>query len=452
MADSKSKSITSKLRFAFISVIMIAVTACVLWLFCFVKIDDRYYSIFTTDTYTVTDSSFKDYSVFNRFLFLKTLDVSQLDLTLSDYDYISSQVNDKVKILWNVPVGCDKVMSDSASLTITDRTGIVDTSFFHYLTDLKTLNINSIEVSPLLKYIIDSARNASPDVTVNCKTSVYGVEFDTTTELLDLNTVKMTDLTDLDIVLSTFPNIKSAEICSCPLENEVIAALRDKYPEKKVVWSIRIPRNVIRTDVQVFSTLSPNKKKEVNSKNAYPLFKYCTELRALDLGHNSLTDISEIANLKHLHTLILADNFITDISPLRELKDLNYVEFQYNKIEDATPLSELPLMEDIKLCHNFRVKNITSITKCKNLKKFFFASCGVRGYQIQEIKQNVPEDCKLSYIEKFSTISFWRKGDKNAAIRQAFANWRTVKEFPDWQNPVYWDKDVYSYWQESSNA
>ena len=51
MADSKSKSITSKLRFAFISVIMIAVTACVLWLFCFVKIDYWYYAIFTTEYY-----------------------------------------------------------------------------------------------------------------------------------------------------------------------------------------------------------------------------------------------------------------------------------------------------------------------------------------------------------------------------------------------------------------
>ena len=235
--------------------------------------------------------------------------------------------------------------------------------------------------------IIEGARECFPDIKINCKTSVYGVEFSSDTEMLDLNAIDITDLSDLDLTISLFPNLKSVEICSCRLDNEVIAALNDKYPDTKVVWLLKIERYSIRTDVQVFSTLSPTAKKLIFDKTALPIFKYCTDLRALDIGHNGISDLRPLTNLKKLHTLILADNYLTDISPLTELNELNYVEFQVNQIKDISPLSELPLMSDVKIDRNDGLKNITSLTKCKNLKKLFCSQCRVSNAEIAELKQ-----------------------------------------------------------------
>ena len=445
MKAKKHKSLSSKMKIALVSTIIIAAAAFIGRFYFFVEVNDKLYSIFT-QSFTFTDSDkIKDYSVFNRFKSLKSLDFSSTDFTQADYDYIASQVKGNVKILWNVPVGNDLVPSDTESITITDKTAVVDCSFYKYFTDLKEVNVSSMEVSPQLQSIIEGARECFPDIKINCKTSVYGVEFSSDTEMLDLNAIDITDLSDLDLTISLFPNLKSVEICSCRLDNEVIAALNDKYPDTKVVWLLKIERYSIRTDVQVFSTLSPTAKKLIFDKTALPIFKYCTDLRALDIGHNGISDLRPLTNLKKLHTLILADNYLTDISPLTELKELNYVEFQVNQIKDISPLSELPLMSDVKIDRNDGLKNITSLTKCKNLKKLFCSQCRVSNAEIAELKQNLPEDCMLRYTKKYSDISYWRTDEKNANIREAFANWQNVKEFPDWQTIVYWDRDVYDF-------
>ena len=57
------------------------------------------------------------------------------------------------------------------------------------------------------------------------------------------------------------------------------------------------------------------------------VLKYCTDLQALDLGHQRITDLSVIGNyLKDLRILILADNKVSDVSPLANLKHLHYLQ------------------------------------------------------------------------------------------------------------------------------
>lgn len=183
---------------------------------------------------------------------------------------------------------------------------------------------------------------------------------------------------------------------------------------------------------------------DFTSEVASPIFKYCTELRALDLGHNNLTDISEITNLKHLHTLILADNAISDISPLAELKDLNYIELQANKIKDAAPLGELPLLEDLYIVKNSKIQNIVSVGKCTKIHKLYISSCGITGNEIWELKKVIPKDCEFRYGQHY----YWRGDEKNTYIRRAFSNWKKVKEFPEWKNIVFSDTDLYAFMQK----
>ncbi len=410
----------------------------------YVDVNGELYPI-GTETFTVNDvSSIKDYSVFNRFPSMRSIDFTGAEMTLSDYDYVAGQLDDRIQILWNVPVGSGYCASTVESLSFDEKTDIVDFTFLKYLPNLKEVSVSGISVSPRLKSILDPVR-ALPQVMLRCSTSVYDVPFDTDTELLDLNALKLTDLSDLDLAISLFPNLKSVEICSCRLSNETIAALNDKYPDTRVVWLLRIKKYSIRTDAQVFSTLIDGKKL-ITDKLAEPIFKYCTELRALDMGHNTLHDLKPIVNLKKLHTLILADNCLSDLSPLKELTNLRYVEIQWNWITNVEPLSELPLLTDLKLDRNGKIKNITLLLKCKNLEKLFISECGISDADIRTLKANLPNNCHLSYKKEISDIGFWRMNNKkNANIRKAFFNWQKVKEFPDWQTIIYWERDAYDF-------
>ncbi len=388
----------------------------------------------TTTELTLTDKM-EDYSVLTKLENLHTLDLSSLELTADEYDLIASKVGENVRIIWNVPVGDKKVPCSTEELELTPEWNLTDASFMPYLKNLKTLTLSSIEVSPLLQEIYHAAHEINPDMNISCKTSVYGVELDNTTDFLDLNDIKITDLTDLDIAMELFPELKTVEICSCELDNETIAALRDKYPDKKLVWLIKFHYYAVRTDAQVFSTLANDGKFSVTSEMISPLFRYCTDLRALDVGHESLTDISEITNLKKLHTLILAFNKITDISPLAELKELKYAELQCNKIADASPLAEIPSIEAIYIGYNSGIKNVGELARCKNLKRLFLYRSAVSKYDIWKVCEGLP-GCKVCNDYRVR----WKK---NFDIYLAFYRWKQVKEYETQDNIVYWDREVY---------
>lgn len=433
-------------RIPFRLLLMIVSLSCVLLVTgCDVKVNGQSYPK-DTESFTLTEN-IEDYSVFNQFSDLKTLDLTALDISPSDFYSISSQLNDSIQVVWNVPVGNTKIPSDSATIEITPETNLTDPSVIQYFNKLETLRISSVPSSKLLLDVYKTAKETNPDVVFDCTTSVYGVEINNETHFLNLNAAEIDDLSELDYALEMLPNIKTVEICSCKLDNEVIAAFRDKYPDRKIVWAIRFGKFAVRTDAQVFSTLAKTKYHELNSETLSPLFRYCTELRALDLGHCELTDISEITNLKHLHTLILAANSISDVSPIAELKELVYIEIQYNKIKDATPFGELPNLEDLYIVHNPGLRNITALSKCKKLKRVQLAACKLNKTEYAHLRNQIPEDCHLQTTDWGGmTLTHWRVyHDKNSTIRLAFSSWKTVKEYPDWATIVNWDRDVYDF-------
>lgn len=422
-----------------------------------IVINEKHYprnSLHVTVTGTIND-----YSVFNQFIGLETIDFSGATISASDYEMVASQMEEPVEIFWNVPVGDLRVPNTSESLSISPETNIRDASAIHYFPNLKNVYVFGFTASPLLLDIFNAAKSVNPDVNFQCSTSIYGVEVDETTEFLDLNSIKIKDLTELDIALTLFPNIKTVEMCSCRLPNEELAALRAKYPDKKIVWLLIITNHLsrrdanhfsfsIRTDAQVFSTLGKMKHEDFTSEVAQQIFRYCTELRALDLRHNNITDLSGIENLKHLHTLILADNAITDVSPLADCKMLNYVEIQYNHIKDATPFGELPLLEDLYLVKNAdknsRVHNIIAVSKCEHIKRIDIAESGIPSAEVRELVKATPDDCWIKDTWVACNLQHWQRTLKNYYIKEAFSNWQKVKEFSDWQHTVYREEDVYA--------
>ena len=386
--------------------------------------------------FTVTNSDF-DYSQLAQFHSLQSVDVTAVEIDADEYQRICSQVGEQVSVLWDIPFNGTRLPSSTSELRLSSAISAADQSLLAYFDNLTDVTITDDAPFDQLYPIMRVIRDSHPDVRFQCSTSLYGVPLDSTTESLVLSNIKLSDTDQLCRAIEFFPNLKTIEMCRCGLSNDVMGQLRETYPDIQFIWLIHVWKDYVRTDAQVFSTLSDLSSNRGDSDTFSPLFRYCTELRALDLGHMKITDISEIRNLKKLQILILGDNSISDISPLADLKKLNYLEIFENKIEDLSPLVELPHLEDLNICYNPNIQNPTVLTNCKSLKRLYCSHCNISKNDIATLAQGVPGDCEFNSTSYNCVFGGWRTNAKNAKVRKAFQNWESVKEYPSWDTVVY---------------
>ena len=228
------------------------------------------------------------------------------------------------------------------------------------------------------------------------------------------------------------------------------AGLRTRWADKgvKIVWTLRFGRWTVRSDIQVFSSLLGGAEKEprFGANDLAPLFKYCRHLKALDLGHNNLQDLTLLATLPELQVLILADNpWLKDISPLANLTELRYLElFACMRITDLSPLRALTKLEDVNLCHEYMLTDPAIFDDMPNLKVCWLRGVGFTREQKKAFIEAHP-DAKVEfsvYKDRLSaTDGGWRATEENVAIRTAFYNYRAVTAF-DYFEDIQYDPDA----------
>ena len=275
--------------------------------------------------------------------------------------------------------------------------------------------------------------------------------FSSLTTELDFSGKHFPDNSELLEKLRFLPCLERVNLMDCGLTHEDITPVVDRYENIRFLWVITILNYNIRSDVQVFSLLRGDSHGEggLNEQQLDPIFRYCKDLRALDIGHGQVRDISGIANLKHLKVLILADNKIRDISPLKELKELEYLELFMNPdIIDFSPLNELNNMVDINLSHDKKLKNLDFIAYMPKLKKCWVRLAGLDQETVDAAQIKYP-DTEIKYASKSisSTCGDWRATDRNIAIRTAFSQWDEVIEFRSWDD-IVWREGAEIHWSQ----
>ncbi len=278
-------------------------------------------------------------------------------------------------------------------------------------------------------------QTAYPDVAVVGPVEAFGQTFDGGAEEIDLSKIKIDSVEDAEALIAKLPFLKKAVMCECGLTNEQMETLRDAHPDVKFVWTIVIGKRKLRTDAIGFSTKNPSKYTNPNSSAAYnesvrkavrlnegdiEALKYCTDLEALDLGHNYLTnnDLTVISGLTKLKVLILADNKITDISVLTTLKDLEYIELFMNRIPDLSPLTEMPSLVDVNVC-NTGVSDLTPLFSLTGVKRLWYAMNPFSREQAAAVKEALP-DCLCNYTTKDETAEGWREDPRYQWMRAYF--------------------------------
>ncbi len=251
---------------------------------------------------------------------------------------------------------------------------------------------------------------------------LYGVEVAADAEELSLEGIELSDTIELEILLPMLPKLSRVTMCGCKLSDDDMASLADAYPDIKFVWEISLGYwGKLRTDATAFSTRSSKSADELRYRlesDDIVMLRYCTELVALDLGHQHIEDISPLKSLTKLQVLILADNWISDLTPLAGMQELSYLELFINRIEDVSPLAELKNLEDLNLCSN-RIEDISPLSELKNLKRLWYSNNKYSLESHNALAEAIPS-CRCNRTVWDATADGWRETDRYFWMRVFF--------------------------------
>lgn len=194
-------------------------------------------------------------------------------------------------------------------------------------------------------------------------------------EQIDMGKLKVGNFDAFEKFLDQLPNLRQVDMYATHTFKKQAARLSERYPQIEFGWTLYFGDHTIRTDQTVFSTKHDSVMRR-HTTEELEVLRYCRGLRALDLGHNDLTDISFLAELTDLRLLILADNRIEDLSPLAGLERLEYIELFDNRVTSAAPLAALPHLMDLNIAQN-RLDGIEPLGGMTQLKRLWiYACCG----------------------------------------------------------------------------
>ena len=215
---------------------------------------------------------------------------------------------------------------------------------------------------------------------------------------------------EVEAVLHCFPELERVEMCDCPVETEEMAALWQRYPDIRFVWTVDLAGMPHRTDADYFM---PNKYGlKINDKNIADL-KYCVDMICVDVGHGTeVTHCEWAANMPQLQYLVLADSGVRSVEPLRGLEKLVFLELFQSKVKDYSPLLECPALEDLNLCYTYG--DPAPVQQITWLKRLWWSGCR---WNKRNGLTAALADTQIEFSAKSSTGNGWREGQRYYEMR-----------------------------------
>ena len=411
-------------------------------LICTVNIDGKTYDSQVTRL-TIKNADDQTQRLFAALMNLEQLDMTACAVSDSTYQYLSGALK-QCLIVIRTDISGKEYKTNAKSVVFNGEISPSDVQRIDYFKNLKLIDLKNCSNPEKLSDFI----SAHPDLRVNRPTELLGKTVGTEDEVVDLRGSKYTldeVKSALDEKLPQMKSLKKIDMCGCGLSNDEMEQLCKAYPDIKFVWIVHFKRWSVRTDAVVFSTLNGNGYECYDQKDYAPVFKYCTDLRALDLGHSLIYDISPIASMKKLRAVILTDNKIHNIAAFAELKDLEFIEINVNRAESAEPLRNL---EKLKYINFWSSKGMTDLSPLYNHPELKIAILHrtVPKAERERFRKSNP-DCNtfFSVDYKLSTNAAWHKNPYSKKVKKAFKDWKKVVGFNEETGEYIFDYNTDQY-------
>ena len=288
-------------------------------------------------------------------------------------------------------------------------------------------------------------QDACPEADVEYRFTLFGKAFSTLDAEMNFHHVTMED--EGAAVKEVLPCMKKCELLDMDfsgVSSEHMAEIRDAFPQMKVIWRIWFGTDCsVRTDVE--RILASNLNHILTDDNAKDL-KYCTAVRFLDVGHNTLlTDFSFLAEMPDLEVAVLCITGLHDLSPLSHHEKLEYLEINTcSPGLDLSPLGTCPNLEHICACYLGNVQGWEALKNLKKLQRLWFG-CNTHLPEgaLEELQEALP-DTVINTTNPYGSSGDWRYEGKHLhprykLLREQFDYSNYTNVCSSWYNdPMYY--------------
>ena len=331
-----------------------------------------------------------------------------------------------VAFSWPVAVGDMLLPCDTAELTFAQGETVdlaALESVLDLLPELKQVDFSDSGVDAQARV---DFRAAHPDMDVSWNVTLLGETYSCDTEMLDFNNKAFSeaDLAELEATVSYLPQLQKIEMCDTGLSNETLDALNQKYEDIRVIWRVYLSNGhySLRTDDTYFwpSGQYGSGPPAVTDYDT-PVLSYCTDMIALDLGHQYFTDLSFVQTMTHLKYLIIAECPIVDLSPLSSLKELVYLELFNTAIDDITPLVECTALKALNVCYIRALQDNAwaALSKMPGLEYLWYTNIPLSGAQLRQLQADNPALVTFTIRGGESSGGRWRYNQYYYDMRDA---------------------------------
>ncbi|MDR1573145.1 MAG: leucine-rich repeat domain-containing protein [Clostridiales Family XIII bacterium] len=123
--------------------------------------------------------------------------------------------------------------------------------------------------------------------------------------------------------------------------------------------------------------------------------RHMTNLTALGLNYNQISDVGPLSGLAALTELHLDRNQISDVNPLSGLTNLRELWLDFNTISDVDPLSGLTNLKELDLYGN-QINDIGPLSGLTALTDLYLGGNPLTDAQIAELQAALP-DCPIYF-------------------------------------------------------
>ena len=273
-----------------------------------------------------------------------------------------------------------------------------------------------------IKTLVD----AVPQVQFHYNFDFYGNTLSNDTERVELEYLEIGNEGEQNIrdALDMMPNCTYFKLEDCGIDSEVMASIRDDYPDVKVVWRIYCGKFTMCTDETMVRMTF-----HLDDTNSHELM-YCTDVTYMDVGHNStLTDVSFVAYMPNLECVIVSGSPLTDISAFADHDKLTWMELCFcGQIEDISPLASCDNLKYLNISFS-KVSDLSSIDHLP-LERLNCMGTKVPVADTQAYDENHP-DC-LTRFEGQQPYGYgWRYDDYGYTFFEYYANMREIFRYAD---------------------
>ena len=352
---------------------------------------------------------------------MRTVNLPDAVFTIDEqHSLVSAYPN--ISFFWNVQIGSQTVSNITTELSLAGE----DAATLAQLTSALDLlpRLRSVDLTGCTAPVADRLAfiEQHPDVSAGWTVSVEGQTFEWNTEFIDLNNYSIADVAALEAAFAELPKLTQVDMCDTNLSYEQLDALNRKYENIRVVWKVYFGNYYLRTDAEYFIAAAWGDNKVYLTNDDIDCWKYCTDLRGLDIGHMNITDLSFLQYMPRMTYLIIAECPITDISPLAQLKELRYLEMFQTNVSDISPLLECTALKALNLAYmNVKQDNAWSVLpKLTNLDLLWYPSVPLSSAQRRQLADALPNTTLFLYDGCEPSGGIWRYNPYYYEMRDFF--------------------------------